>query len=55
MSYLGGMIQTRIKLEAFPVQESIYQGVAQFHIISNISSVGLYVCHHLLYHFSCNA
>ena len=55
MSYLGGMIQTRIKPEAFPVQESIYKGIAEFHIISNISSVGLYACHHLLYHFSCNA
>jgi len=55
MSCLEGMIQTRIQPEAFPVQESVYQDIAEFHIISNISSVGLYACHHLLYHFSCIA
>jgi hypothetical protein len=35
-SYLGGMIQTGIKPEAFPVQGSIYQRITEFHIISNM-------------------
>jgi hypothetical protein len=53
-SYLGWMIQTRMKPEAFPAQESVYQGIAVFHIISNISSLGLYACLHVFYQFPCN-
>jgi hypothetical protein len=51
VSYLGGMIQTRIKPEAFPVQDNIYQVIGMFRIISNISSVGFDECHRLLYQF----
>jgi hypothetical protein len=53
-SYLGRMIQTRIQPEAFPVQERVYQGIAEFRIISDMSSVGLYACHHVLYQLPCN-